>query len=141
MILEATHINKEKEKEIDNLVGKAFGFIKSIKLGGIGSRRMILKDCSEKIKERLYTFRDIKYVSLELRPSGILVHFNQSFRNYIWVIPYYKLVVYLADGFSVHADGNFLSVDNNNMLRDNKSFIRKMMLQKQHYLKANNFNL
>ena len=42
MIYNSTYNDIEKEIETNNLVGKKFNLIKSIRLGGIGSKRLIV---------------------------------------------------------------------------------------------------
>ena len=54
-----TYKNKETEKEINAEMGKPFGLIEKLRLGGIGSRRMIIENFSEDLK------------NLALKVSGI----------------------------------------------------------------------
>ncbi len=44
MILETTHTNKENIELINDLVGKPFSFLQSLRMKGIGSKRMIIDD-------------------------------------------------------------------------------------------------
>ena len=46
MIYNSTYNDIEKEIETNNLVGKKFNLIISIRLGGIGSKRLIVEDLS-----------------------------------------------------------------------------------------------
>ncbi|GIR59674.1 MAG: hypothetical protein CM15mP65_22550 [Crocinitomicaceae bacterium] len=73
-----TYKNKETEKEINAEMGKPFGLIEKLKLGGIGSRRMIIENFSEDIKNLTLKVSGIQYANIELRPNGIIVHINQE---------------------------------------------------------------
>ena len=70
---------------------------------------------------------DLNYGNIELRPNGILVRITRGLENYTWAIPYRKLVIYKSNGLSIHADGKFIRFKNNRTLKENKSFIKKMI--------------
>ena len=53
MIYNSTYNEIEKEIETNNLVGKKFNLIKSIRLGGIGSNRLIVEDLSVNFKKMI----------------------------------------------------------------------------------------
>ena len=53
MIYNSTYNDIEKEIETNNLVGKKFNLIKSIRLGGIGSKRLIVEDLSVNFKKMI----------------------------------------------------------------------------------------
>ena len=53
MIYNSTYNDIEKEIEKNNLVGKKFNLIKSIRLGGIGSKRLIVEDLSVNFKKMI----------------------------------------------------------------------------------------
>ena len=87
MMLDITYNNKEKEEVIDGLLGKSFGFWKRLQLKGIGSQRMVLVKTSPGFYQYKNSISDINYLSIELRPNGILVHLNKGLRNLAWSIP------------------------------------------------------
>ena len=47
MIVNRTYFNKDNEKEIDNILGNSFSFLKILKLRGIGSSRFIIHSVSK----------------------------------------------------------------------------------------------
>ena len=55
MIYNSTYNEIEKEIETNNLVGKKFNLIKSIRLGGIGSKRLIVELSMEALSLVLFT--------------------------------------------------------------------------------------
>ena len=91
-----TYKNKETEKEINAEMGKPFGLIEKLKLGGIGSRRMIIENFSEDIKNLTLKVSGIQYANIELRPNGIIVHINQGIYTHAWTIPYLGYLFLMA---------------------------------------------
>ena len=51
MILSTTHTNKEAKELTNDLLGFPFSFYQSLKMGGIGSKRMIVEETSQNMKE------------------------------------------------------------------------------------------
>lgn len=139
MVIDSTYRNDENKELINDLVGKPFSLFQSLKLGGIGSKRMIIGNVSPNLSTYLNTTADINYGNIELRPSGILIHFTKGLQRYTWVIPYYQLVIYKTNGISFHAQGMFIQFLNNKTYKENKLFLDKLMTQKlqnnsNHYL-------
>ena len=133
MILETTHSNKNNVELINDLVGKSFKLLERIKLKGIGSKRMIIQAVSPNLNSYLNTVADVNYANIELRPGGIIILINKGLRNFTWIIPYYQLVIYKANGSSIHAQGRFINFHNNILLKENKGFLKKMMDLKIKY--------
>ena len=133
MIFITTHTNKDTAELINDLVGKPFSLLKSIKLGGIGSRRMMIKDTSPNMQQYLNKVSDINYANIELRPAGILIRINKGLQNFTWVIPYYQLVIYKTDGASMHAQGRYIRFVRNKLFKENKKFFKKLLDIKVQY--------
>tara|TARA_B100000795_G_C22792968_1_gene437844 strand:+ start:1447 stop:1878 length:432 start_codon:yes stop_codon:yes gene_type:complete len=127
MIFTTTHTNNEAKELTNNLLGLPFSFFQSLKMGGIGSKRMIVEKTSENIVDFLNKVSDINYANIELRPAGIIVLLNKGLENYSWIIPYRQLVLYKTDRLSIHAQGKYISFKNNKPYKENKKFIAKMM--------------
>ena len=133
MLIETTYYNKEHVALIEDLVGKPFSFMQKWKLGGIGSKRMIIEEVSPNLKSILNTISDINYGNIELRPNGILIHIIKGLRNFTWIIPYYQLVIYKTNGSSIHAQGKFIHFRANKTFKENKKFFDKLLDQKVKY--------
>ncbi|MBR9845344.1 MAG: hypothetical protein GYB35_04145, partial [Algicola sp.] len=101
MILDTTHPNKEHKKIINDLIGKPFSFFESLRMGGVGSKRMIIEDASPNMQQYLNLVSDINYANIEMRSDGIIVYINKGLKNYTWIIPYYQLVIYKTNGASI----------------------------------------
>lgn len=133
MILDTTYTNKKHTEIINDLVGKPYGFVQSIRMKGIGSKRMIIEDVSPNMKQYLNTVAAVNYANLELRPLGLLIRINKGLRNYTWVIPYYQLVMSHSDGSSIHAQGKFIQFRKNTTFKENKAFFAKLLDKKVKY--------
>lgn len=127
MLLKTTYTNKDHEATINELVGPPYGFLKKLKMNGIGSGRMIIDEVSPKLERALWNGQDLNYANIELRPKGILVRITRRLDNFTWIIPYYQLYTYLSNGLSIHGQGEFLHFKNDRFLKTNKDFIKKML--------------
>jgi hypothetical protein len=139
MILDSTYKNKDHKQLLLDVVGEPFTFLESLKMKGIGSKRMIINDVSPNLNTYLNTVSDINYANIELRKSGILIFINKGLQNYTWAIPYYQLVIYKTNGASIHAQGKFVHFKNNITFKENKLFFKKMLDQKIKYDAEYNF--
>ncbi len=135
MIFNTTYKNEEYDLESASLVGKPFGLIQRIKQGGIGSGRLMIYKISPKLNLGKLKFSEIDYANIELRPKGIIVHYTKKLERFSWIIPYYRLVVYNAQSFSIHANGNSIQFLKNKNYKENKKFIDKMIQLKNDFLK------
>jgi hypothetical protein len=127
MIFNTTHNNKEDTATINSLLGKSYNFVTAIKLGGVGSKRMVIDAVSPGFLKVLNAVSDVNYGNIELREKGIIVHINKGLKNFSWPIPYYQLHTYKTEGFSIHAHGNFVRFKNNKLLQENKKFLAKIV--------------
>lgn len=130
MLFNTTYNNKDAAATMNEVLGKSYSFVKAIKLGGVGSKRMIIDAVSPGFIKVLNLVSDINYGNIELREKGIIVHINKGLKNYSWPIPYYQLHTYKTEGFSIHAHGNFVRFKNDKLLKENKSFIAKIINSK-----------
>ena len=127
MIFNTTLNNKDATATINDMLGASYSFLQAIKLGGVGSKRMIIDAVSPGFLKVINSVSDINYGNIELREKGIIVHINKGLKNYSWAIPYYQLHTYKTDGFSIHAQGNFVRFRSNKFLKENKKFIEKII--------------
>ena len=129
MIFNTTHRNKEAESIFNDLLGKPYTFFQSIKLGGTGSKRMMIEEVGPRFQKYLNTVADINYGNIELRKQGIIIHLNKGLQTFSWAIPFYQLYTYKTNGFSIHAHGNFVRFRNNKLLKENSCwFLASIMI-------------
>ncbi len=127
MVYNTTYKSEDVKELINNILGKPFSFFQALKLGGIGSKRMIIEETSTNLNSLLNKVSDINYGNIELRPNGILVMINKGLENYTWIIPYRQLVIYKTYGLSIHAEGKFIRFKNNKTFKENTSFFKKLI--------------
>lgn len=139
MLLNTTHYNKENNKRIDDRVGKAYSFFQSIKMKGVGSKRMIIDEVSPNLASVINKVADVNYGNIELRPNGILIHITKGLKNFTWAIPFYQLVIYRVNGSSIHANGKFVHFRNNKTYQENKAFFDRLIDIKVKYDEQYNF--
>ncbi|MBT8266016.1 MAG: hypothetical protein KJO41_11885 [Bacteroidia bacterium] len=139
MILNTTYTSKEHKQLIADKVGKAYSFFQAIKRKGVGSKRLIIDDVSPNLTNVLNTVADINYANIELRPKGILVHINKGLQTFTWVIPFYQLVLYKANGSSIHAQGRYIHFKANQTFKENKNFLDKLLDEKVKFDERYNF--
>ena len=134
MIYNRTLFDKDEAKEINTILGDSFSFFQILKLRGIGSSRFVVDSVSEKLSQTMNKVSDVNYCSIELRPKGILVNITQQINLFSWVIPYYKLVIFNSNTFSIHANGSYIKMVKDKNYSNNKNFISKMLKLKQNSL-------
>ncbi len=139
MIFNTTHKNKDATVTINDLVGKPYSFLSSIKIKGTGSKRMMVDDVSIGFKSMLNTVSDINYGNIEIRQKGILVHITKGLKNFTWAIPFYQLHIYNTSTYSIHAQGNYVRFRKNKTFKENKKFLDKLLALKVEYDKQYNF--
>ncbi|WP_459210913.1 hypothetical protein [Aquimarina rhabdastrellae] len=137
MIIETTYEEPEITKRINELVGKPFSIWQKLKLKGVGSSRMIIVKASNMINKKLIENSDLNYANIELRPQGILTHIKQLHQTYTWCIPYYQLVYYKTEFFSLHAQGQYIQFKLKSY-KENNVFIEKMKQMRIEVLGKNN---
>lgn len=99
-------------------------------MGGIGSGKLIVRTTSEKLDHCFGKSQDIKFVIIELRKKGIIIHIRNSINNYVWLIPFHHLSIFKSDFLSIHGAGEFIKIDLSCMQRNNIDFIDKIMRMK-----------
>ena len=131
-----TYKNKETEKEINAEMGKPFGLIEKLRLGGIGSRRMIIENFSEDLKNLALKVSGIQYANIELRPNGVIIHINQGIYTHAWTIPYFRLSIFNGDFFTIHGGGSHIQFNKEKSWKENKEFLQKIVKLKSEFVPA-----
>jgi hypothetical protein len=133
MIHDSTYIDPELKRKIEKEVGKAFGLRKKLSGEPIGSHRMLIEKSSAGFEKILEKATGLVYCNIELRPIGVILHFNVKNTRYSWVIPFRKLTLYDTEIFSFHADGEFMQFHKDHYWALNKKFLRNMMTRRAEY--------
>ncbi|MFK7952755.1 MAG: hypothetical protein AB8B73_07885 [Ekhidna sp.] len=125
MIFDTSYTDKRTIRQINTAVGIPFGFKERWKLGGIGSKRMVIEDISEEYKKYLNADHYVSNANIELRPKGILIHFRHKLQAYTWVMSYTHLSIEQTDKLTLTSDGKFIRFKD--ALETNGKFIEKMV--------------
>ena len=115
---------------LQQIVGKPYRIWESIKIGGVGSKRMIVKQLSPNLNFITNATSDLNYANIELRKKGILIRINKGLNNFTWAIPFYQLVFYKTDFTSIHAQGRFIQFENSKTFKENKRFFQGLVFKK-----------
>ncbi len=135
MIFDITYTQKEVDDAIDDLVGAPFNFIERLKLGGIGSERVMIKETSEDLGHYLQYVDAPNFCNFELRPTGVIIHINYRTQDIAWVVPYRKLSIYRSGhGVKLYCDTSFLQIEKVYKGSNIKQFIEKLMRLRALYL-------
>ena len=130
MLIDSTVLSSEKKLEIDKLVGIRFSIWDSLKMNGIGSKKLNVSSYSEGFSKMLEQNNDTNYCDIELRPKGIIIHLNKRATRYSWIIPYYQLAIFHSKDFSFHSNGEFLRIEKDELSSISRPFINKIIKQK-----------
>jgi hypothetical protein len=133
MIVDSTYLSGELKRDMDALVGKAFGLRKRLSGEPIGSHRMLVDSYSNGFEKIMKRATGLVYCNIELRPLGAILHFNVKNTRYSWVIPFRKMTIYDTEIFSFHSDGEFLKFHKEEYWELNKKFLRNLMQRRAEY--------
>ena len=113
MLVNVSYNNPEITRKIDDLVGKPYTLKQRLKLGGIGSPKLIIRETSVEIRNLLLLDNNRDSCNIELRPKGIILRFRSLLETFALIIPYYKLTLYKGDlaVYSVYKDHHFVKVE------------------------------
>jgi len=140
MIKNLSYNSKKINTLLSELVGRPFSFIERLKLGGIGSNKLLIADASKEIVELLRLDNNINYCNIEIRKNGLIIRFRSLLETYGLIIPYYKLIIYKGESniYSLYKDTNYIK-----FFADNKStslFMKKIIRLKTDYLNKTGLN-
>lgn len=97
MILNVTYLDREVRKKIRNSVGKPASIVERIRKGGIGTRRMYIRDSSREIRILLHKMQANHTCNLEFRPRGVILRFRSGTETLAWVVSYDQLRLNIQD--------------------------------------------
>ena len=140
MIKNLSYNSKKNNILLLELVGRPFSFIERLKLGGIGSNKLVIADASKEIVELLRLDNNVNYCNIEIRKNGLIIRFRSLLETYGLIIPYYKLIIYKGESniYSLYKDTKYIK-----FLVDNKStslFMKKIIRLKTDYLNKTGLN-
>ena len=140
MIKNLSYNSKKINALLLELAGRPFSFIERLKLGGIGSNKLVIADASKEIVELLKLDNNVNYCNIEIRKNGLIIRFRSLLETYGLIIPYYKLIIYKGESniYSLYKDTSYIK-----FFVDNKStslFMKKIIRLKTDYLNKTGLN-
>lgn len=133
MVFDTSYTDKSTTKAINALVGNSFSWRERFNQKGIGSKRMMIEKVSPNMNSYLNNNADISYANIELRPRGILIALTKGLSRYTWALPYHQLYMYKTNGYSIHGQGRFVHFKNNQLLKENMNFFKKITQSKVEF--------
>lgn len=132
MIKNISYNNPEVKDAVNNAVGLSYGLIDRVRMGGIGSRRMLITGASPNIMKWLELQNTAPYCYLELRPRGIIVHFRSVLETMGWIVPFHHLSVFRnGTAIHLHAAGEFMRIRGAGTQPPDYRFIEKILERKR----------
>lgn len=128
MLVNVSYNNPDIKKKVDKLVGKPFSLKERWAMGGIGSPKLMITGSSLDIRNLLVLDNNLDSCNIELRPAGIILRFRSLLETFALVIPYFKLVIYKGDNYTIHMDHRFVQVRADTAAIH--TFFKKMLHQK-----------
>lgn len=132
MLLHVSYNDSENNRKIDSALGKPFSLRTRIKMGGIGSPKLIITDASIQISNLLNLDNNRNVCNIEMRPKGIILGFRSGLNPYALIIPYYKLSIYKgkAEEYSIYMDAYFVKIQARSKDIDVHRFMKKLLKAK-----------
>jgi hypothetical protein len=140
MLLNVTYPDYKVKSTIEKIVGQPYSLIERIKMGGIGTSKLLMVEATEEIHKLLTVTSDTTYCHLECRKAGLLIGFQTTMKIYVWLIPYHKLTIYNNSGqLVIYGPKNNIKVKAPFNGTIDKKFIKKILSIKAEYLQKFNF--
>ncbi|MFL2637676.1 MAG: hypothetical protein ACJ0O2_05940 [Flavobacteriaceae bacterium] len=127
MLKNISYNNPKIIDEINNYVGKPYTILKRLKIGGIGSSKLIINSADSIIENLLNLDNNLNYCNIEIRPKGIIIHFKSILETYGLIVPFYKLKIFKgkANEYSIYIDNFFIKV--NASEKNEHDFFKKIL--------------
>lgn len=127
MLKNISYNNQKIIDEINNYVGKPYTILQRLKIGGIGSSKLIVNSADSIIENLLNLDNNLNYCNIEIRPKGIIIHFKSLLETYGLIVPFYKLKIFKgkANEYSIYIDNFFIKVNANK--KTEHDFFKKIL--------------
>ena len=127
MLKNISYNNPKIIDEINDYVGKPYTILKRLKIGGIGSSKLIINSADSIIENLLNLDNNLNCCNIEIRPKGIIIHFKSLLETYGLIVPFYKLKIFKgkANEYSIYIDNFFIKV--NASEKNEHDFFKKIL--------------
>ena len=112
MLKNISYNNSKIFDQINDYVGKPYTIFQRIRIGGIGSSKLIINKADSKISNLLNLDNNINKCNIEIRPKGIIIRFRSLLETYGLIVPFYKLKLFKgkANEYSIYNDNYFIKL-------------------------------
>tara|TARA_B100000963_G_scaffold143275_1_gene124839 strand:- start:122644 stop:123066 length:423 start_codon:yes stop_codon:yes gene_type:complete len=140
MIYNISYNDNNVRSKIENDIDKPLSLSQKLLIGGSGSPKLYITECSSEIKEYLNQDNNINSCIIEIRNGGIIVMFKSILETYALTIPYYKLNIYKgkSNEYSIYKDNYYVKILANT--KTVHSFIKKIKNYKLKKTDLSSFN-
>jgi len=135
VLFDLTNNSREVNRQIDAVVGQAWGILSRKRWQGIASERLVVTNATGKV-EQLFGGRFTQhFANMELRPGGIIIRVRYRLEVYGIVIPFAKLTLFKNNSgeVNIHFDGDKITLRNYQGRAINQHFIKKLLEEKATY--------
>jgi len=130
MLKNISYNNSKIFDQINDYVGKPYTIFQRIRIGGIGSSKLITNKADSKISNLLNLDNNINKCNIEIRPKGIIIRFRSLLETYGLIVPFYKLKLFKgkANEYSIYNDNYFIKIEVNK--KNEHDFFKKITKMK-----------
>lgn len=111
MIFDTSYSDKKITRQINEAMGLPYSWKDRWKMGGIGSKRMTIKDISDEYRKYLNADHYLSNANIELRPKGIIIHFRHKLQAYSWIMPFKELEIDANEFLTLKAADKFITFE------------------------------
>ena len=112
MIYNISYNDNNIRSKIENDIGKPLSLSQKFLIGGSGSPKLYITECSSEIKKYLNKDNNINTCIIEIRNRGIIVMFRSILETYALTIPFFKLNIYKgkSNEYSIYKDNHYVKI-------------------------------
>ena len=112
MIYNISYNDSNIRSKIENDIDKPLSLSQKFLIGGSGSPKLYITECSSEIKKYLNKDNNINSCIIEIRNRGIIVMFKSILETYALTIPFFKLNIYKgkSNEYSIYRDNYYVKI-------------------------------
>ena len=112
MIYNISYNDSNIRSKIENDIDKPLSLSQKFLIGGSGSPKLYITECSSEIKKYLNKDNNINTCIIEIRNKGIIVMFRCILETYALTIPFFKLNIYKgkSNEYSIFKDNHYVKI-------------------------------
>jgi len=112
MIYNISYNDSNVRSKIEIDIDKPLSLNQKFLIGGSGSPKLNITDCSSEIKKYLNQDNNINTCIIEIRNGGIIVMFKSILETYALTIPFHKLIIYKgkSNEYSIYKDNYYIKI-------------------------------